>query len=121
MFHPGVRRTLTAAVLLIAAGTPAAAQTLPTDPVAEGYHLLYSGDKAGRADPKNLLAANPDDLPRRFGLPWRARPLTTTAASGLRAGTRRARGAGGHALRSHERTEALFYAAQGHMMRAGIA
>ncbi|HKV98683.1 MAG TPA: tetratricopeptide repeat protein [Vicinamibacterales bacterium] len=123
MFHPGVRRTLTAAVLILAAGTPAAAQTLPTEPVAEGYHLLYSGDKAGAVRHfKNLLAANPDDLPRRFGLLMaeRARidrdaPLRPAFERDLDALVEMADTRYG---RTSADTEALFYAAQGHMMRA---
>lgn len=123
MFHPGVRWTLTAAVLLMAAGTPAAAQTLPTDPVAEGYHLLYSGDKVGAVRHfKNLLAANPDDLPRRFGLLMaeRARldhdvPLRPAFERDLDALVELADARYG---RTSADTEALFYAALGHMMRA---
>ena len=123
MFRSGVSRAITAAALVFAAGTPAVAQTLPTEPVVEGYHLLYSGDKTGAMIHfTGLLAAHPDDLPRRFGLLMAERSRLDADAALRPTFERQLDALVDLADARYDRTtqdsEALFYAAQSHMMRA---
>jgi tetratricopeptide (TPR) repeat protein len=119
----GVGRFLTAAAFVFATGTLATAQTLPNDPVAEGYRQLYSGDKAGAVKHfTTLLAAHPDDLPRRFGLLMAERRRLDADAALRPTFERRLDALVDLADTRYGRTaqdsEALFYAAQAHMMRA---
>jgi tetratricopeptide (TPR) repeat protein len=112
-------------VVLLVLGAAGAAAASPADDAAvlAGYRRLYAGDPDGaRREFERLLAARPGDLPPRFGiltaLERRTRENRTEAPAFERLLDGFVVDAEARYDRSESDTEALFYLANAHMLRA---
>jgi Tetratricopeptide repeat len=120
--RPGLRITLVialGAVAFAAAARPADAN----DAVLAGYQKFYGGDKAGaQRHFEQLVAGRPADLPARFGLlvvlEDRSRGNPAAEAEFERHAESFLADAERRHLRSATDDEALFYVANGYMLRA---
>jgi tetratricopeptide (TPR) repeat protein len=101
----------------------ATAQSAPSDPIAAGYHLLWSGDKvAALRHFEKLLESHPNDLPARFGWLMVQNDRVDVDDSVQPALERGLDGfidlATARYDRNKQDAEALLYTAQAHLLRA---